>query len=60
MDPTVLLEVIATTESFRTNGARERTKSCVDALVSRQFFIAGERFAARFFFAFEWSFAYFK
>lgn len=58
MNATVFLEVIATTESLGTNGARKWSKSRMNALVSGQFLIASERFAARFFFAFKWSFAY--
>ena len=54
----MLLEVIPTTEPFGADGAGERPQSRVDALVSRQFFVARESLAAGFFVAFEWSFAY--
>lgn len=59
VDAAVLLQVIATAESFGTNGAREWPQSGVDALVSSQLFVAGERLAARLFVAFEGSFTFF-
>lgn len=59
VDAAVLLQVIATAESFGTDGARERPQSGVDALVSSQLFVAGERLAARLFVAFEGSFTFF-
>lgn len=53
VDAAVLLQVIPAAESFGADGAGERPQPCVDSLVPRQLFVAGEGLAAGFFVAFE-------